>query len=131
MGTPNLTSSAGNVGITTIENIPAYVLDKNNKYLEYTSVAACYALFESRTSDSEIGSTTQMPPEILNYVNNAFATNGYLGFAGWKNSNGVTPDTYLNQIGDAIKGGADVASTVASKRNEVTRCIADTLARAK
>ena len=96
-----------------------------------TSVAACYALFESRTSDSVVDSAIQIPPEILNYVNTAFATNGYLGFLGWSDSNGTSPDTYLKQIGDEIKGGADVASTVASKRNEVTRCIADTLARVK
>ena len=56
-------------------------------------------------------------------------SNGYLGFQGWTDSNGTSPNTYLKQIGDEIKGGADVASTVAAKRNEVTRCIADTLAR--
>ncbi len=93
-----------------------------------TSVAACYALFESRTTDAEVGVTTQMPSEILNAVNTAFATNGFLGFAGWKDSNGVSPNTYLKEIGEEIKTGADVASTVAAKRPEITRCIADTLA---
>jgi hypothetical protein len=36
VGTTNLTSSAIDAGITTIDNVPAYVLDRNNKYLEYT-----------------------------------------------------------------------------------------------
>ena len=34
--TTNLTSSAAGVGITTFDNVPAHVMDRNNKYLEYT-----------------------------------------------------------------------------------------------
>lgn len=96
-----------------------------------TSVVACYALFESRTTDEEVGSTTQMPPEISNYISEAVGMNCYLGSAGWADSTGTSPQKHLNAIGKEIKAGADVASTIAAKRGEITKCIEDTLSRIK
>ena len=95
------------------------------------SIAAAYALFESRTEDSDINSNLQLPAEIRNYVDNAFAKNGFISIFGYQNSEGTRIENILNKIATDIKGGADVASTVSAQRNTVTRIISDCLARAK
>lgn len=92
-----------------------------------TSVAVCYALFESRLVETEIIAETQMPPEIMNAVNNAFATKGFLGFSGWKDSTGTSPNSYIKELEKELKDGGDVASCVEAKRGEVTKCLQDTM----
>ena len=96
-----------------------------------TSVAVCYALFESRLVDSAVGVETQMPPEIMNAVNVAFATKGFLGFSGWKDSTGTTPNTYMKELAAQLKEGADVASSVEALRPEIAKCLQDTMDLAK
>ncbi len=95
------------------------------------SVAACYALFESRTKDSDTGSALQMPSEIRNYIDEAFAKNGFLGYSGLRDSEGKGVSNILSSMALDIQKGADVASTVAAQRNAVTRIISDCLSRAK
>lgn len=95
------------------------------------SIAAAYALFESRTEDNDINSNLQLPAEIRNYVDNAFAKNGFISIFGYQNSEGTRIENILNKIATDIKIGADVASTVSAQRNTVTRIINDCLARAK
>ena len=95
-------------------------------------IAAAYALFESRSEDSDIGSALQLPAEVRNYVDNAFSTKGFLSSnSGYQDSEGTRIDNILNKISIEIKNGADVASTVAAQRNTVTRIINDCLSRAK
>ena len=97
-----------------------------------TSVAVCYALFESRLVEEKIdGIKTQMPPEIMNAVNTAFATKGFLGFSGWKDSTGTSPNSYIKELMTVLKDGGDVASSVEALRPEITRCLEDTIALVK
>lgn len=95
------------------------------------SVAACYALFESRVEDTDVGSEMQMPAEIRNAVENAFAANGFIGFDGLQDSNGVYSTSVIDRdIGLVIKEGGDVASTVNAQRSVVQRIINDVMSRA-
>ena len=92
-----------------------------------TSVAVCYALFESRLVETELPDGVQLPPEIMNAVNQAFATKGFLGFSGWKDSTGTTPNTYMKELAAQLKEGADVASSVEALRPEIAKCLQDTM----
>lgn len=96
------------------------------------SVAAAYALFESRTEDSDVGSTLQMPAEVRNYVDEQFSANGFVGDQRFQDSEGTrVSDIIEKQIAQKIWSGADVASTVSAQRNVITRIISDCFARAK
>ncbi len=97
-----------------------------------TSVAVCYALFESRLVDKDIeGVKTQMPAEIMNAVNTAFATKGFLGFSGWNDSTGSSPDAYMKELENQLKQGSDAASSVEALRPLITKCLEDTMALVK
>lgn len=92
------------------------------------SLACAYALFESRTKDQDIGTTMQMDPEVRNYVEAEFAKNGFLGFEGLKNSEGVGSRNYLDPLGADIRNnGADPTSTIANARSGLARMISDSL----
>lgn len=95
------------------------------------SVAACYALFESRIQDSDVGSEMQMPVDVRDAVETAFAANGFIGFDGLQDSNGVYYNSVINRnIGLVIRDGGDVASTVNGQRSVIERIINDVMSRA-
>ena len=94
------------------------------------SVAACYALFESRYTDVK-GSGYQLPVEVRNEIDKLFAMNGYLPYVGFKNSSGYGYSNIVNEkIAHEIAGGADVNATINNYRNEVNRLIEETLDKA-
>lgn len=94
------------------------------------SVAACYALFESRYTDVKT-SGYQLPVEVRNEIDKLFATNGYLPYVGFKNSSGYGYSNIVNEkIAHEVAGGADVNATINNYRNEVNRLIEETLDRA-
>ena len=95
------------------------------------SLPCAYALFESRTEDSSVGSTHQMDPKVRNYVEKQFATNGFTGFSGLQNSEGENSRPYLDKLGAKIRNGEDPTSTIANARNGLTRMISDSVALAK
>lgn len=120
-------------GLTAGGKYPAHVAQGYSaaKGAKDPSIAAAYALFESRTEDSDVGSSLQLPADVRNYVDEQFAKNGFLGFQGLQDSEGKRVSDILGKIAEDIKAGADVASTVSAQRNTVTRIIADCLSRAK
>ena len=95
------------------------------------SLPCAYALFESRTSDTDLGTTMQMPADVRNYVEEEFAKNGFLGFSGLQNSEGEKSRPYLDKLGEKIRNGEDPTSTIANARNGLTRMISDSVALAK
>ena len=94
------------------------------------SLPCAYALFESRTEDKNIGSTHQMDAEVRNYVEKQFATNGFTGFSGLQDSEGVNSRPYLDKLGASIRNGEDPTSTLANARSGLSRMIADSIAEA-
>ena len=95
------------------------------------SLACAYALFESRTKDQDIGTTMQMDVDVRNYVEAEFAKNGFLGFEGLKNSEGIGSRKYLDPLGSNIRNnGADPTSTIANARSGLARMISDSIANA-
>ena len=131
--------SADNLGVVPMPT----GLAKNNMYPGHAaqgysaakgakepSLPAAYALFESRTSDSDVGSTMQMPAEIRNYVEEQFAKNGFLGFSGLENSEGVKSRELLDPVGTKIRNGEDVTASLSAVRSSLTRMISDSLSNA-
>ena len=93
------------------------------------SIAPCYALFESRVSDSDVGSELQMPPEIRNAIDNAFATNGFCPVSGFADSEGNQAVYILNRnIGfEIVNNGADVTSAITAQRPVIAGIISSVL----
>ena len=94
------------------------------------SLPCAYALFESRTTDADVQSTMQMDPEVRNYVEEQFAINGFLGFSGLQNSEGVKSRNFLDPLGGKIRNGEDPTSTIANARSSLTRMISDSVSNA-
>ena len=131
--------SADNLGVVPV---PISPLNTESKYPAHApqgyasakgasdpSVAACYALFESRYQDQETDGTYQMPIEIRKEIDSLFAKNGFLPFNGLQDSSGNNYEDIINRkIGDAIREGADVTSTINNYRTVMQRLIDDTLA---
>ena len=92
-------------------------------------LAPCYALFESRVKDSDVGSDLQMPAEIRNAIDDAFAKNGFCPITGFADTEGNYVNDLLNRnVGFAIvENGADVASTVSTQRSVIAGIINKTL----
>ena len=97
------------------------------------SIAPCYALFESRISDKDVGSDIQMPAEIRNAIDDAFANNGFCPVSGFADSEGrYAEETVNRQIGiEIIANGADVASTLTAQRPVITAIITAALSGAQ
>ena len=93
------------------------------------TVAACYALFESRVRDSDVGSAIQMPAEIRNAIDDAFAKNGFCPVLGFMDTEGTYASSVINRgVGYAIvSDGADVASTINTQRPILSSIITSTL----
>ena len=95
------------------------------------SVAACYALFESRYTDSKAGSDS-FPVDVRNETDKLFAKNGYLGFHGFRDSSGTSYTDIINaKIGTALQGNANVTATMNNNRSSLQRVISDTISQAK
>ena len=94
------------------------------------SLPCAYALFESRTEDSDVGSTHQVPAEIRNYVEKQFAINGFVGASGLQNSEGKRYRNVIDDVGLKIRAGQDPVSTLASQRSIMSRMISDSVANA-
>lgn len=93
------------------------------------SVAACYALFESRYTDTK--SAGSLPAEVRNAIDKAFATNGFLPYVGFKNSSGYGYSNIVNEkIAHEVTAGADVNATINNYRPEVDRLIKETIDKA-
>lgn len=134
--------SADNLGVVPV---PISPLNTDKKYPAHApqgyacakgasdpSVAACYALFESRYLDEEVEGSYQMPVEVRKEIDKLFAVNGFLPFNGLQDSSGNTYEDIINRkIGDTIRGGADVTSTINNYRPIMQRLITDTLAQEK
>ena len=60
------------------------------------SLAACYGLWESRVRDTDVGSEFQMPSEIRNAIDDAFAANGYCPQSGFADSSGELVENIVN-----------------------------------
>ena len=88
------------------------------------SVAACYALFESRWVDTST-TTNRVPAEVLNEVQTLFANNGFLGYSGFKDSSGNSYDSIVNNMGSKIRTGADVVQTINTNRQVIQNAIAN------
>ena len=131
----NFSRNVANLGVVPVPT----GLNKSGKYSTHTaqgysaikgspepSLAPCYALFESRVIDSDVGSEFQMPSEIRNAIDNAFATNGFCPIVGF-NVTGLNA-----QIGwPIIKGQSDVTATINDNRSLINTAINATLAEAK
>lgn len=89
------------------------------------SVAACYALFESRYTTK----TTQgNMAEIRKEVSNLFAKNGYIGMSGFEDSSGKSINDIINvEIGSKVMDGGDVSALLNSQRQTLQRIIADSI----
>lgn len=93
------------------------------------SVAACYALFESRLTDTDSGEAYQMPTDVRAVIEKNFAEKPFLSQQfGFQDSAGNNIQLILdNQLGKKIMEGADVASMLSSYRNVITRTINDSI----
>lgn len=88
------------------------------------SVAACYALFESRWTDNS-STTKKVPTEVLTEVQTLFANNGFLGYSGFKDSSGNSYHSIVNDMGIKIMQGADVVQTINNNRQVIANAIAN------
>lgn len=91
------------------------------------SIAVAFAVFESTLSDSDIGSKLQMPAEVRNAIDTAFAKGGFISYCGFKNSSGDTAVKALSEAEKAIIAGGDAVAALNSARNVVTRAISDSV----
>lgn len=83
------------------------------------SVAACYALFESRYTDNS-NAKDAFPTEVLKEIQFQFAKNGFIGHHGFKNSEGDGYDWVLDfYMGPKIREGADVVQTINDFRPKI------------
>lgn len=89
------------------------------------SVAACYALFESRYEDKD--GTNQLPADVRKAVVEAFSKNGYIGMSGFQDSTGKTYSTVIKDISKTILEGGDVTKTLNDNRQVLQRVIADSV----
>ena len=96
------------------------------------TMAPCYALFESRIADSDVGSDLQMPSEIRNYINNAFSSNGFAPLVGFENTEGRNIIQVINlDVGyPLILNNADVTATLTEKRPVLNAVITSALSNA-
>ena len=98
------------------------------------SMAACYGLFESRAVDSDVKSDLQMPAEIRNAVDDAFAKNGYCPTVGFANEEGLCLEDVTNwYLGtrDLIVNRMDVSAVLGTYRPQFQAIIASTLNQGK
>ena len=97
------------------------------------SIAPCYALFESRVRDADVGSDLQLPAEIRNAINDAFAKNGFCPTTGFADTEGNYAEVTVNQkVGIAIlEKNEDVASTISTQRPVISAIINSALNGAK
>ena len=131
---------AENLGVVPV---PTHSLNTENKYPGNTphgysstkgakdpSIAACYALFESRYEYTNY-SKNQIPADMLNMVYGLYSKNPGYPFGGFKDSSGKRVSEIMRSYLTQIMDGADVASTLESARQPVQRCLdyATTLAK--
>ena len=93
------------------------------------SVAACYALFESRLTDTNTGEENQLPSEIRKAIETDFSINGFLTQSGLSDSSGQTITDILNkEMRVSILKGGDVAAILNANRSVFERLINDAMA---
>ena len=91
------------------------------------SIAACYALFESKYVDNS-STKKRVPQAVLDAVQKNFATNPFIGYTGFKDSSGKSYTSVMFEIGQKIiRDGADPVSTINNNRQVVQNCITNSV----
>lgn len=95
------------------------------------SVAVCYALFESRTTDTETGEAYQLNPDVYNEIIARYNEKPFLSYSGFTDSNGFSvAEFYRDTISrQNILEGADVVQTLTKYQPNIRRMISDSMAK--
>ena len=92
------------------------------------SIAVCYALYESRVTDSDTGDELQLDPEIFAEIIKRYSEKPFLTYTGFADSNGVSvAEFYRDNIGKELLKGADVTQTIESNKGIIQKMIDDTI----
>lgn len=129
---------ASNMGVVPVPTAPLNKTGKEpghapqgyaaSKGCTDTSVAVCYALFESRLGDADTGAKNQLPSAIRTAVEQKFATNGFLTCCGLADSEGRKITDVLNKdIRVTLIKGGDVAAVLNANRSVFDRLINDSM----
>lgn len=129
---------AANMGVVPVPTAPLNKTGKEpghapqgyaaSKGCTDTSVAVCYALFESRLGDTDTGEANQLPSEVRTDLETKFATNGFLTYCGLADSEGKNITDVLNKtIRVALLKGGDAAAILNENRSVFNRLINDSM----
>lgn len=92
------------------------------------SIAVCYALYESRVTDTDTGDELQLDPEIFAEIIKRYSEKPFLTYTGFADSNGVSvAEFYRDDIGKTLLKGADVTQTIESNKGIIQKMIEDTV----
>lgn len=93
------------------------------------SVAICYALFESRSTDSDTGEEFQLNPDVYDEIVSRYNEKPFLSYSGFTDSNGLSvAEFYRDTISkDNVLEGADVVQTLTKYQSTIKRMISDSL----
>jgi len=92
-------------------------------------IAVAFAKFESSWID-EKPDDESVPPEVRQIFIDVSKKNGLFGnMAGYQDNDGTTYFTLLNRIAQEVIRGGDVAAVLDTYRNQVQKCVVDSMAK--